>query len=154
MVRSPVRKEDPLPFMVKFSYALFILVLVVVGTALILKRPNTFPWPLKPETSVMIGLIFIGDAFYFLYGLLRPYWPYSRAQLWSFLVYDLVLIVPFLDHLGKVQPELRMSLVSYIAVLVYSALIAIYYLFIYPQRRRSRGDRQAIPRDFTLVSRG
>lgn len=123
------------PMLVRFSFTLFAVVLLIVGAALALKTPNIMPWPLKPETSVMIGWIFIGDCFYFLYALLRPDWPSARAQLWSFLVYDLVLIVPFVAHIQTVPPHLRVSLILYIAVLVYSGLLAIYFLFIHQATR-------------------
>lgn len=127
------RKPTPRP--VLFSYGIFSVTLVILGLLLILRSPNIMPWPLKPETSVMIGWIFFGDAFYFLYAILRPQWAYARTQLWSFLAYDLVLIVPFVAHLNQVQPELRASLVIYLVVLLYSGSLAVYYLFLHPATR-------------------
>jgi hypothetical protein len=126
---------QPTPGFVRVSYVIFILVLLAVGAALILKIPNTFPWPLKPESSVVFGWMFVGDAFYFLYALLYPGWPNARAQLWSFLAYDLVLIGPFIGHFSNVKPESRNSLIVYTAVLVYSGLLAIYYLFLHRTTR-------------------
>jgi len=126
---------QPTPGFVRISYVIFILVLLAVGAALILKIPNTFPWPLKPESSVVFGWMFVGDAFYFLYALLYPGWPNARAQLWSFLAYDLVLIGPFIGHFSNVKPESRNSLIVYTAVLVYSGLLAIYYLFLHRTTR-------------------
>ncbi|MFN8489758.1 MAG: hypothetical protein U0350_19390 [Caldilineaceae bacterium] len=126
---------QPTPGFVRASYGLFILVLLAVGSALILKIPNTFPWPLKPESSVVFGWMFVGDAFYFLYALLYPGWPNARTQLWSFLAYDLVLIGPFIAHFSDVKPELRNSLIVYTAVLLYSGLLAIYYLFLHRTTR-------------------
>jgi hypothetical protein len=61
---------------------------------------------------------------------LRPSWPFSRAQLWSFLAYDLVLIGPLVAHIRAVPPELLSNLLIYIAILVYSGGLAIYYLFL------------------------
>ena len=55
---------------------------------------------------------------------------YARAQLWSFLVYDLVLIMPFLAHFAVVKPELLPSLLIYTAVLIGSGAMASYYLFV------------------------
>jgi len=133
--RPPISHSQQTPMLVRYSFTLFTVVLILVGGALILKTPNIMPWPLKPETSVLIGWIFVGDAFYFLYALLRPDWPAARAQLWSFLVYDLVLIVPFITFLGAVQPHLMVSLWIYIAVLVYSSALAIYFLFIHQDTR-------------------
>jgi hypothetical protein len=133
--RLPLVDPTPLPGVVRFSYALFTAILVVVGIALIRQTPNIMPWPLQPETSVLIGFIFFGDAFYFLYAVMRPYWESGRAQLWSFLFYDLVLIGPFLAHLNHVRPDLRDNLLVYIAVLLYSGALAVYYLFIQPATR-------------------
>jgi len=130
MHRAPQPQLQRIPRLVRIAFAVFTLILVLVGVALIRKAPNIMPWVLKPETSVMVGLIFFGDAFYFLYALLRPYWVYARAQLWSFLVYDLVLIMPFLAHFAVVKPELLPSLLIYTAVLIGSGAMASYYLFV------------------------
>jgi hypothetical protein len=130
MHRVPQPNLQPIPRVVRLSFAVFTIILVLVGVALIRKAPNIMPWVLKPETSVIVGLIFFGDAFYFLYAVLRPYWVYARAQLWSFLAYDLVLIAPLLAHFAVVKPELLPSLVVYIAVLIMSSAVASYYLFV------------------------
>ena len=85
---------------------------------------------LEPEWfSTIFGLIFIGDAFYFAYGMFFPCWHHARGQLLSFLAYDLVLIIPFLNHFTAVKPEHALSLILYLAVLVYSGALAAYYLF-------------------------
>ena len=81
------------------SFGIFIVSLFFVGSALIFRAP-IFPWDLNPDSSVLFGCIFIGDAFYFLYGLIQPRWQNAFGQLLSFLAYDLVLIGPFL---GLVQ---------------------------------------------------
>ena len=134
-LRLPVANYQPLPRLVYYSYILFAAVLVLVGGALILRRPNIMPWPISGETSTVVGWMFFGDAWYFAYAVARPYWQCARAQLWSFLAYDLVLIVPFLAHLGTVQPHLRSNLIIYIAVLVYSGGLALYFLLLNPATR-------------------
>jgi hypothetical protein len=48
----------------------------------------------------------------------------------GFLAYDVVLIVPFMQHFQTVRPDLWTNLVAYVAVLVYSAALAAYYLFV------------------------
>jgi len=98
-------------------------------------RAPIFPWALNPDSSVLFGCIFIGDAFYFLHGLLYPRWHNARGQLLSFLAYDLVLIGPFLYE--TVEPDFFLNLVVYITVLVYSGLIAVYFLFVNRQTRFS-----------------
>ena len=46
-----------------------------------------------------------------------------------------MLIVPFIAHLSTVQPNLRPNLIIYIAVLVYSGSLAIYFLLLNPATR-------------------
>jgi hypothetical protein len=120
--------------LVRISFGFFVLSLLLAGIALILRMP-IFPWDLNPDSSVFFGCIFLGDAFYFIYALLRPRWGNAFGQLLSFLAYDLVLIVPFVQLLGSVKPGHRINLIVYIAVLVYSAGLAVYYLFIHPRTR-------------------
>jgi hypothetical protein len=107
---------------------------------LIARVPTIFPWPLNPDSSVLFGCIFLGDACYFLDGLLVPRWHNARGQLLSFLAYDLVLIVPFLALFSSVKPVHRLSLVLYVAVLLYSGVLAAHYLCV---NQTTRG-RQAV----------
>jgi hypothetical protein len=60
------------------------------------------------------------------------------GQLWAFLAYDLVLIVPYLLHFTLVRPELMPSLLVNTLVLVYSAALAIYYLLVKKETRTWR----------------
>lgn len=126
--RFPLHRPFPTPLLVRLSFGLFVGVLVLAGGALVFRLP-IFPWPLSPDSSVIFGCIFLGDAFYFLYGLLYPRWHNARGQLLSFLIYDLVLIVPFLTFFASVRPDHRLSLILYVAVLLYSGILATYYLF-------------------------
>lgn len=128
--RLPFLDQRPMPGLVKASFIGFAVVLLIVGLLLVLQRPVVFPWPLKPESSVIFGLIFLGAALYFLAALQSPRWHAARGQLLGFLAYDLVLIGPFLAHFGAVLPEHRLSLLIYTLVLVYSGGLAIHYLFI------------------------
>lgn len=133
--RIPLRDQRPLPGFVRFSYIIFILALSMVGSALVWQVPNVLPWVVEPPTSVVLGWMFLGDAFYFLYTFLPFGWTGARwhgaaAQLWSFLAYDLVLLGPFLLRLPTIAPQYRNSLIVYTIILLYSGLLAIYYLFI------------------------
>lgn len=132
--RLPLTDQRPTPGLVRLSFGIFIASLFLAGGALILRVP-IFPWALNPDSSVIFGCIFVGDAFYFLYGLLRPRWGNAFGQLLSFLVYDLVLIVPFLLLFDTVQPDHMLNLIIYTAVLLYSGGLAVYYLVINPQTR-------------------
>ena len=135
--RIPLRESQPTPWLVKASFVIFIVLLLLAGGALVLHEP-VFPWDLNRDTSVIFGCILIGDAFYFLYGLLYPNWKNAIGQLLSFLAYDLVLIVPFLSLFNTIPPERVFNLFVYIVVLIYSAALAIYFLFIQPQTRLGR----------------
>lgn len=128
-VRIPMSTQ-PMPRAVQVSFVIFILALLIVSTQLILKVPNIIPWKITPDLSVVIGWMFIGAAFYFAYGLLRPSWANSAGQLWGFLAYDVVLIFPFLTRLPGITPEFRTGMIVYTIVVVYSGLLAIYYLFV------------------------
>lgn len=130
----PLSDRRPTPRLVRVSFWVFVVSLLLAGGALMLHVP-VFPWNLNPDSSVVFGCIFIGDAFYFLYGLLRPYWGNAFGQLLSFLAYDLVLIVPFVLLFDTVQPDHRLNLIVYTAVLMYSGVLAVYALWIHPPAR-------------------
>lgn len=133
--KTPLSDQRPTPALVRISFGGFIIALVLAGGAMILRLP-IFPWEVNSDSSVIFGCIFLGDAFYFLYGLWKPYWYNALGQLLSFLAYDLVLIGPFLFHFGVVKPEHMLSLIVYTFVLIYSGAIAIYFLFINKQTRK------------------
>lgn len=133
-LKIPLKESRPMPRAVKVSFWIFIASLFLAGGALILQAP-IFPWALNRDTSVVFGCIFLGDAFYFLYGMFRPNWHNALGQLLSFLAYDLVLIVPFVGLLNTVQPERYINLLVYTAVLIYSGGLAVYYLFINAETR-------------------
>lgn len=127
--------DRPVPALVRGSFAVFTLLLLAVGVALIMRYPNVFPWPLKPQSSIVFGWIFLGAGMYFLYGLIRPVWGNACGQLIGFLAYDIVLLPPFLQHFAGVKAEHQLSLYVYTATISFSALLSIYYLFIHPSTR-------------------
>ncbi len=129
--RAEWRDDRPTPVVVRIAFGIFGLGLVVVGTALVL-RQNVFPWLLDRDSSIVYGLIFLGAAVYFAYGLRRPVWGNAQGQLIGFLAYDLVLIVPFV-RLWLVAPSLNLAV--YLAVIAGSALLAIWYLALSPRYR-------------------
>ncbi|HUM71421.1 MAG TPA: hypothetical protein PLK31_21540 [Chloroflexota bacterium] len=133
--RFPLDDAIPTPRPVYWSFVIFIIALVIVSIRLILQVPNAIPWAITPELSVVIGWMFVGAALYFAYGLLFPVWVNAAGQLAGFLVYDVVLIVPFLTRLPTVTDEHRLGLTIYTAVVIYSGLLAIYYLFIHRPTR-------------------
>lgn len=132
--KIPLSDNRPTPKPVQISFGIFTIALILAGGALVLRLP-VFPWALNPDSSVIFGCIFLGDAFYFIYGIFKPRWHNALGQLLSFLAYDLVLIVPFIQLFGTVKPELLLNLAVYVAVLLFSGAIAVYYLFINPETR-------------------
>lgn len=124
----PWADPRPMPQPVRLSFGAFAVILIGAGVALLL-HANIFPWRLGPETSVMFGLIFLGAATYFIYGALDPHWGNAVGQLAGFLAYDLVLLSPFFGHFDSAQGGSLISLVIYVAFLVYSGALASYYLF-------------------------
>jgi hypothetical protein len=134
--REPVVDRRPTPRIVRLSFLGFTAALIATAVALLAHAPTIFPWPLRPESSVIFGWAFVGASCYFLFGVLYPRWDNAGGQLLGFLGYDLVLIVPFLRHFATVQPSHRLSLVTYVIVLLYSGTLAVYFLLIAPTTRR------------------
>lgn len=134
--RIPVRDTRPMPRAVRIAFCIFVAALLGVSAALLLRMPSVFPWPLRPESSLMYGSMFLGSAAMFGYAATRPTWHEARGPLLAFLAYDAVLIAPFIALVGRVKPGHEPSLWVYLVVLVGSVLLAIHYQFI---DRRTRG---------------
>lgn len=133
--RIPMSSTPSMPQLVRWSFVVFIIALLLVGVQMIFHFPNIVPWRVTDDLSVIIGVMFLGAAAYFTYALLYPSWSNTAGQLAGFLAYDVVLIVPFLQRVGSIQPQFRTSLIIYIAVLIYSGLLAAFYLFVSPSTR-------------------
>jgi hypothetical protein len=133
--RRAFEDTRPTNIVVRISFLVFAALLLVTATFLVLQRPNTFPWPLSVENSVMYGWFFLGAMCYFLYGFIFPVWNNARGQLLGFLAYDLILIVPFVLYFPTVAPEFRTSLIIYTSVVSVSGLLALYFLFLHPATR-------------------
>jgi hypothetical protein len=133
--KLPMNDQRPIPLPVRLSFGFFVLALLIAGGALIFKTNNIFPWNINAEVRVIYGWIFLGAMCYFLFALLRPHWGNAQGQLLGFLAYDLVLIVPFVQHFSTVSNQQRLSLTIYVGVLIYSGIVAFYYLFINRETR-------------------
>jgi hypothetical protein len=143
--RFPIMDERAMPRPVKLSFILFTTLLVLVAGGLLSRAPNIFPWPLKPDSSVLFGMIFLGAAFYFAAGLRSNRWHGAKGQLLGFLAYDLILIGPFIGQFSKVQAEHRLSLTLYTIVLLYSGSLAVFYLFLARETGSAAGGSRAHP---------
>jgi hypothetical protein len=149
--RIPMRDPRPMPRLVRRSFMFFVVALVIAGGQMVLKVPNIIPWSITTDASVIYGWFFLGAAAYFTYGILRPSWANAAGQLAGFLVYDLILIVPFLTRLPEIEPRWRINLIVYTLVISLSALLAIYYLFINPATRVF-ARREAVPQVQTTMA--
>jgi hypothetical protein len=132
--RLPFEDQRPTPIPVRLSFVIFVIALLVAAASLLLER-QIFPWALAPEVAVVYGWVFLGTSTYFAYGVLVPRWHNAAGQLLGFLAYDLVLILPFIDHFSTVDADHRLSLILYTVTVIFSALVAIYYLFVHPTTR-------------------
>src|SRR6187431_199837 len=100
---------------------------LAAGILLILKVPNTLPWNISPESSVLYGWVFLGLAFYYIYALVRPQWIHALGPLLGFLVYDIVLAYPLFAHYASLQPGQLLGQIAASFIIVVSAILGIYY---------------------------
>jgi len=146
--RQPLRDPRPMPRLVRSTFGLFVVVLVVAGTALALQF-QVFPWPLRPPSATLFGIIFLGAAAYFAHAVLHPRWAHAAPPLWGFLAYDLVLFLPYArllagdagdaaitdDYGGSTAQVNLTSLAIYLAVLASSTVLALYCFLLCPATR-------------------
>lgn len=120
------------PSHVRIAFGIFTVALLAAGIALIARVPNVFPWVLSDDLSFIYGCIFLGNAAYFAYGLVRPVVGNARGQLIGFLAYDLVLAGPFLNLWPSVPEQFRSSLTLYLITLIGSGILAVHALLFDP----------------------
>lgn len=134
-MRRSMQSGQPTPRIVLFAFAAEVVVLAGAGILLTLKVPNTLPWNLSAESSVLYGWVFIGLAFYYLYAILNRQWIHALGPLLGFLVYDLVLFSPLFARFGNLQPEHVRGQVAASVIIIFSAALGIFYLFVNPMTR-------------------
>ena len=138
--RNNMQDSQPTPRIVRLAFLLEVLVLAGAGLLLLLKVPNTLPWNLSPESSVLYGWVFLGLAIYYLYAVLKPQWIHALGPLLGFLVYDLVLFSPLFARFGSLQPEHVRGQAAASVIIIFSAALGVYYLFINPATRLGAHD--------------
>lgn len=144
----PIRHNRLLPKIVRMTLVGFCVLLVPVGTALLFQMDNVFPWTLSPENSTVAGVIFLSAAALFGFVLVNPQRIYGELSFASFLAYDLVLAVPYLDFFRNRNDEGtvasyygpayapkagdsgvgELSMAIYLSVLAISAIASITFL--------------------------
>ncbi|HEU0201541.1 MAG TPA: hypothetical protein VFR86_14040 [Burkholderiaceae bacterium] len=141
--RLAVRDPRPMPAFMYRACIVIVVTPIVAGSALVLQR-QVFPWLLQAETATLFGFIFLGAAAYFVHAAVRRRWAFAVPPLLGFLVFDLVLFVPYaklladpgaVDDIYGGEPVNRTSLAIYLAVLASSTLLALYALLLHPATR-------------------
>ncbi len=122
------------PTVVRGAFAAFSAVLLVVAVALF-AGSKVLPWPVSDDVAVVVGLMFLGAAAYFVFGVVRGVWTHAGGQLAGFLAYDVVLIGPLVARVPDVTSEDAVSLTVYLAVVVSSGVLAGWYLLRGPLPR-------------------
>jgi hypothetical protein len=141
----PVLDPRPLPKIVRLAYIAVVVTLIVAGIALVAQW-QVFPWHLQPPSATVFGCIFLGAAAFFGNALRSGRWAVAAPALWGFLVYDLVLFVPYGrllfadgvavdDIYGEGQPVNLTSLAIYLSVLAASTLLALHAALVHPATR-------------------
>lgn len=133
--RRPVILAEPTPRVVRYSFAVEVVVLAGAGALLVLRVPNTLPWRMSEASSMLYGCVFLGLALYYLFAVIYRQWGYALGPLLGFLMYDLVLCAPLFARYTALQPEHRLGQVAASAIVVYSAAIGLYYLLVEPSTR-------------------
>jgi hypothetical protein len=93
------RDNTPTPRLVRAAMVIFPIILFIASVRLIAQSTNVFPWDPQPQWSTIIGLCLMGSVAYFLYGAVKGTWTHAGGQFSGFLVYDLVLIPPYVRML-------------------------------------------------------
>jgi hypothetical protein len=148
----------PTPTYLRWSFLVAASVLTTVGFLAYVQLPHIYPWDVQPGTSSLFGALFLGAASVFVYGLARPVWAFTAGNLWAFLAYDIILLIPYIGMIGddadsttgggyydyygggttttSTGDGVNMpSLVIYLTVITLSLMVICYTLFVRPQTR-------------------
>jgi hypothetical protein len=149
----PIHDPRPMPSIVRRAYVAVVITLIVAGVTLVMQR-QVFPWMLNPSSATMFGCIFLGAAVFFANAVHSGRWAVAAPALWGFLVYDIVLFVPYgrllfadsaavNDMYGDGQRINLTSLTIYMSVLAASTLLALNAALVDPATRLWRADRRS-----------
>ena len=128
--RIPICDPRQTPPVARWSILIFSIVLAFTSFQLLQSSPYIFPWPLATDMSVIYGWMFTGALILLVHSVIWPNWQSTGVVLISFLVYDIILIAPYLAHINNVKAAHVLSLTSYLIVIIYSFVLCVYYLFI------------------------
>jgi hypothetical protein len=122
--------DAPLQPLIRAAMLVETGVLSIVGWLLVFQVPDILPWPLRPESSVMYGCVFLGLALYYIYPVIRPTRQNATGALLGFLAYDVVLIGPLIGRIPVLQPQHALTHAVALAIVVVSAGLALGYLVL------------------------
>lgn len=154
----PIKNPRRLPTFFRCAFVVICAILIVLGSMCAFQRPDVFPWDISPETSTVIGLIFLSAALLFALIVARPMWAYGEMALTAFIAYDIVLLFPYIDLLRNLDDTVTLSsyygssygvastgsgvretnLIVYISVLAITSLLTI-FLYAWGILERRRG---------------
>jgi hypothetical protein len=126
--RGYLRDDNSVSPVIRWAFLIFSILLFFFGLGLVQNKANIFPLALTPDMQDIYGWFFLGSCIYFFYGFLKPTRYNVTGPMLSFLIYDLLLIPPYLKYTADVPSELQTSLTIYLSVLFASALFSLYYL--------------------------
>lgn len=104
--------------------------LYLVGLALLAGAHAILPWSLTPQTRALLAWALIGFSANYTYTSLRGGWSGAQILLVGLLSYDVAMIVPLLRHFAAVEPAYRLTLDINLVVILLTASIAVFHLFI------------------------
>ena len=135
LYRRPSAGDRDIPGPIRWAFLVFSAILLPVGVAMVLGAPHVYPVTLSPDMIVIYGCFFLGSFGYYFYGFLKPSLFNATGHMLAFLIYDLMLIPPFVAYWPVVAPEFKTSLLVYLIILVASAVFCAYYLLVNPKTR-------------------
>jgi hypothetical protein len=139
-IHLPAPEDRKSPSVIRWAFLLFSAILLPVGLGMASGSPRIFPAELLPDMTRLYGWFFLGSFVYYFFGFLKPSWLNSSGHMLSFLVYDLLLIPPFIQYWLVVPDEFRLNLFFYLTVLIASMLFCIFFLFMDPRTRLFRNQ--------------
>ena len=107
--------RDRNPALVWFAFVMGVL---AVAGGIIFMRSRPIAENRQPTPQIVI------------YAVLNRQWIHALGPLLGFLVYDLVLFSPLFARFGNLQPEHIRGQVAASVIIIFSAALGIYYLFV------------------------
>ena len=107
--------RDRNPALVWFAFVMGVL---AVAGGIIFMRTRPIAENRQPTPQIVI------------YAVLNRQWIHALGPLVGFLVYDLVLFSPLFARFGNLQPEHIRGQVAASVIIIFSAALGIYYLFV------------------------